>query len=149
MRLMARPVHIPESAPERDEKAPIRTAGITPGPAQNPAPAPTRVSGDSSIGSLLLQSGKISPENAERVLRMQKELYGGRVIATELLNPDFVKLAESFGAAGNRATDPQALRRALNDAFKRSGPTVIEVPVGAMTDPRSFTNLPRVRPKAL
>jgi acetolactate synthase I/II/III large subunit len=81
------------------------------------------------------------------VLRMQKELYGGRVIATELLNPDFVKLAESFGAAGIRATDPQALRRTLNDAFKRSGPTVIEVPVGAMTDPRSFTNLPRVRPK--
>lgn len=30
--------------------------------------------GDSSIGGLLLESGKISPENAERVLRMQKEL---------------------------------------------------------------------------
>ncbi len=30
--------------------------------------------GDSSIGALLLESGKISPESAERVLRMQKEL---------------------------------------------------------------------------
>jgi len=30
--------------------------------------------GDSSIGALLLASGKITPENAERVLRMQKEL---------------------------------------------------------------------------
>jgi len=29
---------------------------------------------DSSIGGLLLESGKITPENAERVLRMQKEL---------------------------------------------------------------------------
>lgn len=29
---------------------------------------------DSSIGGLLLEAGKISPENAERVLRMQKEL---------------------------------------------------------------------------
>lgn len=29
---------------------------------------------DSSIGGLLLESGKISPESAERVLRMQKEL---------------------------------------------------------------------------
>ncbi|MDQ1831729.1 chain length determinant protein tyrosine kinase EpsG [Massilia scottii] len=29
---------------------------------------------DSSIGHLLLESGKITPENAERVLRMQKEL---------------------------------------------------------------------------
>lgn len=30
--------------------------------------------GDSSIGGILLTTGKISPENAERVLRMQKEL---------------------------------------------------------------------------
>lgn len=29
---------------------------------------------DSSIGGLLLESGKITPENAERVLRMQKEI---------------------------------------------------------------------------
>ena len=29
---------------------------------------------DSSIGGLLLESGKLSPENAERVLRLQKEL---------------------------------------------------------------------------
>jgi len=29
---------------------------------------------DSSIGGLLLESGRITPENAERVLRMQKEL---------------------------------------------------------------------------
>jgi len=31
-------------------------------------------SGDSSIGALLLESGKITPEAAERVLRMQREL---------------------------------------------------------------------------
>ncbi|MEG0881706.1 MAG: chain length determinant protein tyrosine kinase EpsG [Janthinobacterium sp.] len=36
-------------------------------------PSPLR-GGDSSIGALLLASGKITPENAERVLRMQKEL---------------------------------------------------------------------------
>lgn len=36
---------------------------------------PPAVSGaDSSIGGLLLAAGKITPENAERVLRMQKEL---------------------------------------------------------------------------
>ncbi len=40
-----------------------------------PSPAATSGSrGDSSIGGLLLESGKITPENAERVLRMQKEL---------------------------------------------------------------------------
>jgi len=35
---------------------------------------PVQPGRDSSIGGLLLESGKISPENAERVLRMQKEL---------------------------------------------------------------------------
>jgi protein-tyrosine kinase len=39
----------------------------------NPAAA-TGARADSSIGGLLLESGKITPENAERVLRMQKEL---------------------------------------------------------------------------
>lgn len=38
-----------------------------------PTPAMPR-QGDSSIGALLLESGKITPENAERVLRMQREL---------------------------------------------------------------------------
>lgn len=38
-----------------------------------PMPAMPRT-GDSSIGALLLESGKITPENAERVLRMQREL---------------------------------------------------------------------------
>ncbi|OFA03343.1 chain length determinant protein tyrosine kinase EpsG [Duganella sp. HH101] len=40
-------------------------------PIISPVVQPAR---DSSIGGLLLESGKISPENAERVLRMQKEL---------------------------------------------------------------------------
>ena len=35
------------------------------------------------------------------VRRMQKQDYGGKLIATELQNPDFVKLAEAFGAQGN------------------------------------------------
>ncbi|WP_312435590.1 chain length determinant protein tyrosine kinase EpsG [Janthinobacterium sp.] len=35
---------------------------------------PASTHGDSSIGALLLEAGKITPESAERVLRMQKEL---------------------------------------------------------------------------
>ena len=37
------------------------------------------------------------------VLRMQKELHDDRVLASTFTNPDFVKLAESFGAEGRRA----------------------------------------------
>jgi protein-tyrosine kinase len=47
------------------------TSMTQPALASSIAPAPR---GDSSIGGLLLESGKITPENAERVLRMQKEL---------------------------------------------------------------------------
>jgi acetolactate synthase-1/2/3 large subunit len=37
------------------------------------------------------------------VRNMQKNLHGNRVIGTDLANPDFVRLAESFGIAGYRA----------------------------------------------
>jgi len=80
------------------------------------------------------------------VQRMQKELHGGRVIATDLQNPDFVRLAESFGAAGYRAASPAALSDVLGDAFRQNRPALVEVPVGAMPDPWSLAVPPRIRP---
>jgi acetolactate synthase-1/2/3 large subunit len=62
------------------------------------------------------------------VLRDQRERFSGPYGA-ELKNPDFVKLAESFGALGLRAHSPDDLRRALERAFASKGPTLIEVPV--------------------
>ena len=63
------------------------------------------------------------------VVRDQERFYGGRVIASELVNPDFVALAESFGASGYRARTPDELRRALEQALGAGSPAVIEVPV--------------------
>ena len=40
------------------------------------------------------------------VRRIQQERYGDRLIASDLANPDFVKFAESFGAAAMRAASP-------------------------------------------
>ncbi len=80
------------------------------------------------------------------VLRMQKELYGGRVIASELRNPDFVRLAESFGAGASRATSPEELKTAIGEAFGRAGPSVIEVPMGVMPDPWEWYIGKRPRP---
>ena len=79
------------------------------------------------------------------VRRMQKEDYGNRLIAVDLLNPNFPKMAESYGIAGVRATSPEALRRELAAALKRRGPTLIEVPVGEMPDPWPTLIMPRVR----
>ena len=82
------------------------------------------------------------------VKRMQRQMYDERVIATDLTNPDFVRLAESFGAAGYRAETPEALATCLADAFRRNGPAVIEVPFGDTPDPWKMLIPGRVRPKA-
>ncbi|MBX6426039.1 MAG: TPP-binding protein [Variibacter sp.] len=80
------------------------------------------------------------------VRRIQEEAYGNRLIASDLANPDFVRFAESFGAAAERARTPDELRGALRRGFaRRDGPTVIEVPVGPMPSPWEFIMLPRVR----
>jgi acetolactate synthase-1/2/3 large subunit len=72
------------------------------------------------------------------VAQMQRAQYGGRRIATDLVNPDFVALAQAFGARGRRARDPRELRSELEAGFAASGPTVIEVPVGNMPSVDSF-----------
>jgi acetolactate synthase I/II/III large subunit len=80
------------------------------------------------------------------VRRIQEESFGNRLIACDLANPDFVRYAESFGAAAERARNPQELRATLKRAFKRrDGPTLIEVPVGPMPSPWEFIFMPPVR----
>lgn len=69
------------------------------------------------------------------VRRMQKEDYDGRLIASDLQNPDFAKLAEVFGAQGLKASTPDELRSALEKGFAADGPTVIEVPQGELPSP--------------
>jgi acetolactate synthase-1/2/3 large subunit len=63
------------------------------------------------------------------VRRDQQTLMEGRLIGSELVNPDFVKLAESFGIAGHRATSPQALKPLLERAIADDRPALIEVPI--------------------
>ncbi len=66
------------------------------------------------------------------VLRAQIEEFGGHVVGTRLHNPDFVMLAQSYGASGVLARDAAELERALRDAIADDTVTVIEVPVGPM-----------------
>jgi acetolactate synthase-1/2/3 large subunit len=81
------------------------------------------------------------------VRRMQIEDHGGKVIGSDLRNPDFVKLAESFGAQGLRARNPEELRGALRRALATPSPTLIDVPVGDFPGPWEFIMLPPARPK--
>jgi len=80
------------------------------------------------------------------VRRNQEERFGNRIIASDLSNPDFVRLAESFGAAAERARNPAELRAALKRALaRREEPSLIEVPVPALPSPWEFIMLPRAR----
>ncbi len=60
------------------------------------------------------------------VKRILNENYGGRVICADLQNPDFVKLSESFGIPAERVDSPAALKAALERAFTRGGPVLVE-----------------------
>ena len=81
------------------------------------------------------------------VQRQQKEWFGGRVIASDLHNPDFVQLAESFGLTGYRVRTPDELRPVLRSALANSGPALIEVVLTEdMPTPWPFILTPRARP---
>src|ERR1700682_4354158 len=74
------------------------------------------------------------------VRRDQRERFDGRVVASDLVNPDFVKLAESFGVGAARVTSPETFRPALEKALADGGPYLIdiEVPRDSETSPWPF-----------
>jgi acetolactate synthase-1/2/3 large subunit len=63
------------------------------------------------------------------VRRDQRERFDGRVVASDLVNPDFVKLAESFGVAAARVTAPDQFKAAMEKALAHGGPYLISVEV--------------------
>ncbi len=73
---------------------------------------------------------------------LQKTLYGGRIAATTFENPDFVKLAASFGMEGRVITKPGELVSALQTTLQRGGPAVFDV----RFDP---DEIPPLRPRSL
>ncbi len=79
------------------------------------------------------------------VRRMQRALYGNRIIASDLRNPDFVLLAQSFGMAAQQITGPDHLAEALAAALARDEPALLAVKVGEMPDPWHHIMLPKVR----
>ena len=54
------------------------------------------------------------------VRNMQKGLHGNRVIGTDLANPDFVRLGESFGIAAHRVSSPERCAGRSSRAWPRT-----------------------------
>ena len=72
------------------------------------------------------------------VKRIQQTTHKGRVIASDLKNPDFVKLGESFGVKSSRTDSPEGLRAALKEGFAHDGPVLIEVQVRLEDTPQPW-----------
>ncbi len=69
-------------------------------------------------------------DNAWGVLKAyQQDRYHGRLMGTELVNPDFVKLFDSYGFAGTRVKTVAELTRALEAAVPADRIQLIEVQI--------------------
>ncbi|WP_441259122.1 thiamine pyrophosphate-dependent enzyme [Bradyrhizobium sp. 521_C7_N1_3] len=79
------------------------------------------------------------------VRRDQRERFNGRVVASDLVNPDFVKLAESFGVAAARVTAPDQFKAAMDKALAHDGPYLISVEVtrDSEVSPWAFIHPPK------
>jgi acetolactate synthase I/II/III large subunit len=63
-------------------------------------------------------------------IRMHQErAYPGRVVGTDLQNPDFGALAEAYGAAGETVADTAAFPDALERALTAGRPAVLDLRV--------------------
>ena len=65
----------------------------------------------------------------------QQQRFGGRIIGTRLHNPDFMKLAEAYGALGMSLGSHKELGDALRSALAAQRPVVIEVPIPNLPPP--------------
>jgi acetolactate synthase-1/2/3 large subunit len=73
-------------------------------------------------------------------IRMHQERqFPGRVVGTDLENPDFVALAHAYGAHGERVERTDGFESAFERALGSGKPAVLELPV----DPERIS--PRVK----
>jgi acetolactate synthase-1/2/3 large subunit len=64
-----------------------------------------------------------------------KEIFNNKFLGSELKNPNFMKLAESYGAIGMKANNPKALEKSIKKAISLNKTVLIEVPIGEMPSP--------------
>ncbi len=70
----------------------------------------------------------------------QEKRYPGRVIGTELRNPDFAGLARAYGANGDTITRTEDFAPAFARALKSDRPTVLEIRL----DPEAITPIAKL-----
>jgi acetolactate synthase I/II/III large subunit len=73
------------------------------------------------------------------VEQWQRIMYNRRYVGVKLGNsPDFVKLAEAYGAYGSRVDSLEGFGKALKEGVAQDAPVVIDVPVSPEEDVYPF-----------
>jgi acetolactate synthase I/II/III large subunit len=78
-------------------------------------------------------------DNAYGFIKWEQEAKGFKNFGLDLGNPDFVKFAESFGAAGFLIRKGDNLSEVLNKAFALNRPAVIECPIDYSVNYATFS----------
>ncbi len=76
------------------------------------------------------------------VKTIQRNSYGGRHIAVDLTNPDFVAMARAYGMRADLAETPEAFEETLASHLADETPSLIEIPVGEMPNVWSLVRRP-------
>jgi pyruvate dehydrogenase (quinone) len=74
------------------------------------------------------------------MVKLEMEVAGIPDLETEMLNPDFVKVAEAMGMTGIRIDDPKDVKSGIEKAFHQKGPVLISV----QTDPNALAMPPKL-----
>jgi len=74
------------------------------------------------------------------MVKLEMEVAGIPDIETDMLNPDFDKLAEAMGMYGITINDPAEVKSALEKAFQQDGPALITI----QTDPNALAMPPKL-----
>ena len=68
----------------------------------------------------------------------QRHMYKGRIIGSDYRDVNLARLAEVYGALGERITDPKDLGPALRRALEANRPAVVDVMIDPMQEPPRF-----------
>jgi pyruvate dehydrogenase (quinone) len=74
------------------------------------------------------------------MVKLEMEVAGIPDLETDMLNPDFVKIAEAMGMMGMSIDDPEEVKSGIEKAFLHDGPVLVSI----QTDPNALAMPPKL-----
>jgi len=74
------------------------------------------------------------------MVKLEMEVAGIPDLETDMLNPDFIKIAEAMGMTGIGIDHPEDVKSGLEKAFKQEGPVLVSI----QTDPNALAMPPKL-----